>query len=672
MGAHRGFPAPGAKRSRVTPDAPGADLADDDDVPSTPVPTVAVQPLAEQAPESSPSPVIRPTPGSVGRGASEPLANSFGRRHRRRRLGFALLGLSAVAVALTAADVWLERRNWAVRYGSASGWTAAEWWYFDAGWLSVISGQLVGLWLWWRAPRNPTGRWLWLAGVALGLFLLADYWPSAWAPVVTFAACGIRPALAMAVLGWPTGRPSSRVRHWIFVYGAASIVLAFGSGLFSGGLTPVGWPGSPLSPWTDTRFSLVLDGLGSWLTLLGALAAVVVLVRRRLTVPPAARRMLTPVVVGGVIIAGSDIVTVLLSEVARPYLSTRTGGVSVLGAVNLTQNYGQVAVAALALLVSRAHRIRTVPVGVRHGQLELGAADRDRSPTDTLRSLLRDPTASVVYPWTDDGWVRADGTAVATEGTHRVITSIVDDAGDRLAGLDLDDRRVPHPLLLEVVAADVTSRLTDERAAALARARRAELMALQESLLRATDEARRRLERNLHDGAQQRLVGVTLAARLAARSGSPSAAEDLRAELSATSDELISLIDSEVPPVLTEGLARAVTTVAATALIPVHVDSSGDLEGSDPTAQAAWFIIAEAVTNTVKHANATTAWVRVRVHADHLELSIIDDGRGGLGVIPRTIQDRVADGHGSVRLLSPAGGGTEIHVHLPRLLGANR
>ncbi len=584
-----------------------------------------------------------------------------------------MLGLAAGAVVLTAADVWFERQNFARRFGSGNQWAGAEWCYFGAAWLSVISGQLVGLWLWWRAPRNPTGRWLWLAGGALGLFVWADYWRSPWAPVVVgLAVCAIRPALAMAVLGWPTGRPSARGRRWIIGYGVASVVLTFVTALFSGDRTPDGWPASPLHLWANTGVFLVLLGVGTWVTLLGAIAAAVVLVRRRLNVPPAARRLLTPVVIGGVFIAGSDIVTVLLSEVASPFLSTRSGQVSVLGAVNLTQNYGQVAVAAVALFIARTHRIRSMPVGMRRTHLDLGVVGDDRSPTETLRSLLRDPTASVVYPWAGDGWIRSDGAVVAADRSDRVITPLVDDAGDRMAGLDVDGSRAPHPLLLEVAAADITARLSNERATALARARRSELMALQQSLLRATDEARRRLERNLHDGAQQRLVGVALAARLAVRSGSIEAADDLRGELAATSDELVSLIESDVPPVLADGLVRAVITVAATAAIPVKVESFGDLEGSDPLAQAAWFIIAEAVTNIVKHAGATNARIRFRVDADQIELGIIDDGCGGMDETPRTIRDRVTDGHGSVQLTSPAGHGTEIQVHLPRLVGALR
>jgi signal transduction histidine kinase len=185
------------------------------------------------------------------------------------------------------------------------------------------------------------------------------------------------------------------------------------------------------------------------------------------------------------------------------------------------------------------------------------------------------------------------------------------------------------------------------------------------------------MERDLHDGAQQRLVSLRISLELLRRRLGPEADPDTLAELDAAAgearaaiDELRELAQGLHPAILAEaGLGRALESLAERSTLPVAVEAK--LDGRlPPTVEAtAYFVAAEALTNAAKHASATRATVRARQAGDTLVVEIADDGRGGAdmdaGSGLRGLEDRVAALDGSLRIESPPGGGTTVAVELP-------
>jgi signal transduction histidine kinase len=203
---------------------------------------------------------------------------------------------------------------------------------------------------------------------------------------------------------------------------------------------------------------------------------------------------------------------------------------------------------------------------------------------------------------------------------------------------------------------------------------RVQLTASRARLLSAGDDARRRVVQDLHDGVQQRLVQTVLTLKLAQQAlpGDPGRADALVGEaLSAAergTNELRELARGILPPMLTRGGLRAgVEAFAARLALPVEVHVTGDRLAPDIEASA-YFIVAEALTNVVKHARATRAVVRGALEHEALELEVADDGVGGAdpdghGLLG--IADRAEALGGRLQIESPAGGGTVLTARLP-------
>jgi PAS domain S-box-containing protein len=234
-------------------------------------------------------------------------------------------------------------------------------------------------------------------------------------------------------------------------------------------------------------------------------------------------------------------------------------------------------------------------------------------------------------------------------------------------------------LWMDGAIVDVTERREAEQAArhqAIEQARAEELRASRARIVEAADAARRRIERDLHDGAQQRLVALGLQVRLARSrvAQDPESAgpflEQLGEELAETSSELRELARGIHPAVLTDrGLAPAIASLAARAPVPVEVVElpSGRLP---PTTEAtAYFTVAEALTNVAKYARATHATVRAAVDDDALVVEVRDDGVGGARAAAGSglsgLDDRVGACDGSLSVTSPPGRGTLLRAVLP-------
>ncbi|MFJ7049897.1 sensor histidine kinase [Streptomyces sp. NPDC101112] len=202
-----------------------------------------------------------------------------------------------------------------------------------------------------------------------------------------------------------------------------------------------------------------------------------------------------------------------------------------------------------------------------------------------------------------------------------------------------------------------------------------EVRASQSRLLDSFDAERVRIERDLHDGAQQRLVslGMTLGLmRLEVAEGSPEAELLTQAEkqLSTAHQELRTLIRGLNPPVLADhGLVSAIEDYAGRFPIPVTVDLRLPERLPKKVETTMYYLINEAMTNIARHSGATSARVRGRYHSDLLVLDITDDGHGGVdpeaGSGVTGLADRVTALDGRMRVSSPVGGPTLLHVEVP-------
>jgi signal transduction histidine kinase len=258
-------------------------------------------------------------------------------------------------------------------------------------------------------------------------------------------------------------------------------------------------------------------------------------------------------------------------------------------------------------------------------------------------------------------------------GGDRVAAPVERD-GRELAMLVYDPSLDDDPELVEAVAAAAAITLDDARLQTESRERLDELRASRERLVAASDAERRRLERNLHDGAQQRLVSVALQLRMLERraQGDPELAGAIKAagdELSRSLEELRELARGIHPAVLNHGLKAALDSLAARASVPTAVSFQSPERLPAQVELAAYFVACEALANVAKYANASSASVRVSRRNGVAAIEIADDGVGGAdesaGTGLQGLADRVAALDGTLRILSPPGAGTVVTAELP-------
>jgi signal transduction histidine kinase len=242
---------------------------------------------------------------------------------------------------------------------------------------------------------------------------------------------------------------------------------------------------------------------------------------------------------------------------------------------------------------------------------------------------------------------------------------------DRLAGGDLGVR-MPERGVGEI---GVLERSFNTMAGSLERSRE-ELAASRARIVAAGDQARRRIERDLHDGTQQRLVSLVLHLR-AAEAAVPPERPELQAQLTqivdglaAALEELRELSRGIHPAILSEGgLGPALKALARRSPVPVELEVDTPARLPEPVEVAAYYVVSEALANAAKHAQASVTWVEARARDGSLHLSVRDDGVGGAtpgggsGLVGLT--DRVEALGGTITLDSPAGQGTRLQIDLP-------
>ena len=204
----------------------------------------------------------------------------------------------------------------------------------------------------------------------------------------------------------------------------------------------------------------------------------------------------------------------------------------------------------------------------------------------------------------------------------------------------------------------------------------AELTTSRARIVAAADQARRRIERDLHDGAQQRLVSLALQLR-AAQAEVPPELGELGADLARAAAEATGALEEvrEIargihPAVLAEGgLRLALKALARRSPIPVDLQVRADRRLPEPVEVSAYYVIAEALTNAARHARASTVTVTVEVAGDVLRVAVRDDGDGGADFARGTglagLKDRVEALGGRLFLHSPPGAGTSLRAELP-------
>ncbi|EFC81157.1 histidine kinase [Parafrankia sp. EUN1f] len=403
-----------------------------------------------------------------------------------------------------------------------------------------------------------------------------------------------------------------------------------------------------------------------------AVAVGVLLVRRWFVATPPARRVLAPVY--GVGITG---VAASLSQPGLPGESAE-----------LVKEIAHLATLGLPMaFLAGALRIRLGRTVVGGLLLRLPRAD----PTelrDLLAHALGDPTLRIAYPHPDDtdDTDNPDASELYVDAAGRPVIPRPQDAvtpvlrGPRVVAVLLHDpalRADRH--VLEATIAAAALELDNQRLAAEVRAQLAEARASRARIVTAADEQRRRIERDLHDGAQQQLVTTALILRLARdRLGPDPSDPELGVLLRRAADgleasvtELRELARGIHPAVLTEaGLMPALRALAARSAYPVDVIDGPALPPlPDQVAATAYFVAAEAVTNATKHAHATRVHVGVRVSANRLVVTVADDGVGGADLAGGTgllgLRDRVAAIEGRLVVRSSPGDGTSVHANLP-------
>jgi signal transduction histidine kinase len=523
----------------------------------------------------------------------------------------------------------------------------------------------TGLYAWRRRPESRFGLLMVLVGFAwfLGPLYAADSPLVFTLGIVLGALWG--PIFGHVLLSFPTGRLATRARRRVVAASYVLIPLAPVPALLVSDADQVitdcegRCPHNVLLIGRDEGLGEAALALGSALTLGLCLVAVGILVRQWRTATAPERRSLVPLFVSGGVTLG------LIAAYA----------VSQFDAL-LWMAFAAFAATPFAFLAGLARADVSGSRGVRMLLAELGDMPERADLRDGLARALGDPALELAF-WMPElnRYVDAGGSPAelpAEDDARRTVTEI-DHHGERVAAIVHD--RAQDTETVRAAGAATALMLENQRLDAELRARLVELRASRARLVAAADGERRRLERNLHDGAQSRLVALALNLRLArmgAIDGSDTAAllDASIDELGQSLKELRDLARGIHPAVLSErGLEPAVRALAARAAVPVEI--VGQAAGRLPAAveTAAYFVVSEALTNVSKYARAAHATVRVERVDGQLLVEVSDDGVGGArpteGSGLRGLSDRVAALSGSLEVSSPPGHGTCLRAHLP-------
>jgi len=394
---------------------------------------------------------------------------------------------------------------------------------------------------------------------------------------------------------------------------------------------------------------------------------------RRATLPLAAR---LPLALAGLAIAAAPIVLAVL-VVTETIRSLAAGGDRYLGPWALD---GPAAVVALLLtlpaVIVGVAALDWIGTAARRFGRRVLAHTEGGAVRDALAASLGDRTLTIAY-WLAERGVYVDEHGHPVElpepASGRSWTA-VENGGRRVAAIIHDAELEARPELVHAAATGAVLALENEQLKADLRARLQELKRSRRRIVQASVEARRRLERDLHDGAQQQLVALSLDLQLLrgriADDETRALVDGIAQKLGTALSELRELARGIHPAILTEhGLGPTLEALAARMPLPVELDVR--LEGRLPPSMetAAYFVCVEALTNVSRYAHATYAQVTVTQADGVVRVEIADDGVGGAdpanGSGLRGLEDRLAALDGQLAVDSPGGGGTRLVATIP-------
>ena len=541
--------------------------------------------------------------------------------------------------------------------------------------LAVLAAITIGILVWKRRPESRTGLLLTAYPFA---WLLADFnnvFPtSALAVTVGFTAAPMGLVLfAQLVLSYPSGRLDTRLeRAFLAIAYAVASAIALLFLLFYSPRAPSHpqvWD-CPVcaEPLTHVLWYDVSDLVDRLFLVSIALAAVFVglLLRKLARASPRGRSVVLPLAVAALFVAVQFIAQVVV--VGEPINSWRDGGYFVVLTSTVLVVPGAL---AAGLLLGRTSRAAVADLVVELERAPPG------SVRDALARALGDPSLELALWLPERGsYVDRAGRQVQLPSDGLRAVTVLGPADEPVAAVVHDPALLERTALLHAAGAAARLALENERLQAELRAQLVELRASRARIVTAGDEERRRLERDLHDGAQQRLISVGLALQLAKAALGPTAngaAElllEAEAELRAAFDELRELAGGIHPAVLTDqGLSAALRTLADRSPLPVTILGLPDERLPTPVEAAAYFLVSEAVANAAKYARASRVRVSVTHRDERVVVEVDDDGIGGAdpsrGSGLRGLADRVRALDGELETVSAPGRGTRLRAVIP-------
>ncbi len=535
-------------------------------------------------------------------------------------------------------------------------------------WLLVYLGAsfcAVGIAARLLRPENRSGALLYGVGLAIFAVLLAEANHPALFTIGLALGSVVFAAIVHLLLAYPTGVVSGRslavVRagYTLAALGPAASMLVADDPAHCADC-----PRNLIAITNRPELANAIDAVTQVTAAVLILSAAVLLVRRWQAASGAYRRALR-----GVYGSGAVTVLLLIATFALGPLS-RGVGLAVITAAAIS--FGTLPFAFLLGLL----RARFAGAAVGRVVSALGPNPAPGDLRQALRDVLHDPSLEIGYRLSEqDGYVDIGGLPFAPAAAAAVTN--VEGAQGTVGVLAHDPALLDDPRLLEGVVGSVRLAFENERLHAELRARLVELRASRARIVAAGDEERRKLERNLHDGAQQRLVSVLIGLRLAGTAVERSP-EEAREKLHAASHELTQAI-AELrelargihPAILTErGLGPALVALAERTPLPVDVQYEPTERLPAPVEAAAYYVVSESLTNVVKHAGAAAVEVRVTRRDGLARVEVADDGVGGASTSSgsglRGLVDRVEALEGRLGVVTGPGG-TRVWAEIPCL-----
>jgi signal transduction histidine kinase len=342
---------------------------------------------------------------------------------------------------------------------------------------------------------------------------------------------------------------------------------------------------------------------------------------------------------------------------------------------------------ALAFLVGLLRWRLYVGASLRRFAASVGSPAGPGGVRDAFADAFEDPTLEIVYPIAEDRWAAADGRPVdgPVVGGGRSVTDLRDAEGNVVAALVHDQALEAERAFINVIGSYASLSLENQRLAADVANLVREMRDTQARAAASADDAREQIERDLHDGAQQRLISLRIKLQLAAeRSGdtAPDTTEELNqlgTEVQLAIDELRAFAQGVFPAVLGDfGPVVALKQAVRAALVPTSVSGVNVGRYRPEVERAIYFCCLEALQNAYKHANtATSAAVRIAARGREVTFEVTDNGLGfdvgtvALGAGLRNMHDRVASLGGSLTIDARRGRGTRITGAIPLTAGSS-